>query len=92
MVRLKKDKVLKQAETLVMKDREKEHGDFQLTHWRAAMLWSVYLEKQITADEVAVCMALMKIVRTINNPEHIDSYADAIAYLAGAAEIATDPD
>ena len=77
---------------LLNKDRQKEHGDFQLTHWRAAMFWSVYLEKQITADEVAVCMALMKIARTINNPEHIDSYIDAVAYLAGAAEIATDPD
>lgn len=77
---------------LLNKDRLKEHGDFELTHWRAAMFWSVYLEKQITADEVAVCMALIKIARTINNPQNIDSYIDAVAYLAGAGEINTEDD
>ena len=71
----------------IVKDRGLVYGSPSVNHLRIAKLWSVYLERAIEPEQVAMCMALVKIARLIESPKHLDSYQDAAAYLAIAAEI-----
>ena len=56
-------------------------------HKRIAELWSAYLGYPIQPNEVAICMALVKISRQAEDAAHLDNYEDAIAYLAIAKTI-----
>ena len=71
----------------IIKNRGLVYGSPSVNHLRIAKLWSVYLERAIEPEQVAMCMAMVKIARLIESPKHVDSYADAAAYLAIAAEI-----
>ncbi len=51
-------------------------------HKRIAELWSAYLGYPIQPNEVAICMALVKISRQAEDAAYLDNYEDAIAYLA----------
>jgi len=51
-------------------------------HKRIAELWSAYLGYPIQPNEVAICMALVKISRQVEDPAYLDNYEDAIAYLS----------
>lgn len=55
---------------------------------RIAGLWSIYLNQDITSDQVARCFALTKIARSIESADHLDNDLDAICYLAIAGELA----
>ena len=54
---------------------------------RIADLWSVYLEKEISPSQVALCLCLVKIARLIETPDHLDSIIDLAAYTAIYGEI-----
>ena len=56
-------------------------------HKRIAELWSAYLGYPIQPNEVAICMALVKISRQAEDAAHLDNYEDAIAYLAIAKSV-----
>jgi hypothetical protein len=56
-------------------------------HKRIAELWSAYLGYPIQPNEVAICMALVKISRQAEDAAYLDNYEDAIAYLAIAKSI-----
>lgn len=90
MARLKKEKILAHAEMLLNQDRLKEHGNFNDNHWRASILWSTILGVKISPREVALCLALMKISRSVANKDNMDNYIDAVAYIAGAGELSND--
>ena len=51
-------------------------------HKRIAELWSAYLGYPIQPNEVAICMALVKIARLSETPSHEDSLKDLLAYCA----------
>jgi hypothetical protein len=36
----------------------------------------------ITANQVAMCMAMVKISRSVESPQYQDNYADALGYIA----------
>ena len=57
------------------------------THTRIAELWRAYLGYPIQPNEVAICMALVKISRQAEDAAHLDNYEDAIAYLAIAKSV-----
>jgi hypothetical protein len=44
----------------------------------------------LTARDVALVLVAVKLSRIAQSPEYLDSYADAINYLAFAGEFATD--
>lgn len=71
----------------IVRDRGLVYGSPADNHLRIAKLWSVYLERAIEPEQVAMCMALVKVARLIESPKHLDSYQDAAAYLCIAAEI-----
>ena len=56
-------------------------------HKRSAELWSAYLGYPIQPNEVAICMALVKISRQAEDVSKLDNYEDCIAYLAIAKSI-----
>ena len=84
---MKSGKILDEAKRLTATDRQDIYGDPYINHKRIADLWSVYLEKEISPSQVALCLCLVKIARLIETPDHEDSFIDLAAYAAIAGEI-----
>ena len=78
--------LLKEATKLIGGDRQTDYGDKLKNHQNIADFWSVFLKKKITAHDVAICMALVKVARLMNQHKK-DSYIDMAAYAAIAGEI-----
>ena len=75
------------AAGLVSGDRARQHGDALTSHTKIAGLWSAFLGAPITAHDVALMMALLKIARTKSGSFNLDDYVDAAGYAAIAAEV-----
>jgi hypothetical protein len=73
-------RILDDAFKLINGDRQSSYGSPKECHDRVAILWSVYLKKQITAADVCMLMALLKIGREVNKPNR-DNALDACGYL-----------
>ena len=84
-----KTKILQLATELVDGDRDRVYGDPRSNHERIAAIWSVLLDTPVNAQQVAMCMAAVKMSRLVQTPNHLDSYVDAAAYMAIAGELAT---
>lgn len=80
--------ILAAAAQLVDVDRMAQWGDPVDSHERIAAMWTATLGQPISARQVALCMAQLKISRALQNPTDPDSYADAAAYIAIAAQCA----
>ena len=78
--------ILNTADELINGDREAHYGTPQENFARIAQGWSVLLEADVTPEQVALCMAWLKMARLVNGP-HEDSYVDAAAYMALAGEL-----
>ena len=79
-------KTLEAASALINGDREKDYGTPQENFSSIAVGWSEILGVDVSAEQVALCMAWLKIARLRNGP-HMDSYIDAAGYMALAAEL-----
>ena len=66
--------------------QSKNYGDKIQNHCNIAKLWTAYLDKEITAHDAAVMMALLKVARTKFGQPTSDTYVDAAAYMAIAGE------
>lgn len=87
--RTERGKVLEEANRLIHGDRQKAYGPPEINFGRIARGWEVILGSDVTAEQVALCMAWLKIARLCEGP-HRDSYVDGAAYLALAAELGLD--
>ena len=74
------DTLLTEAYNLVTGDRQKDYDHPARNFDRIARLWSVALDKDITPEDVAVCMVLVKIAREVHAPKR-DNRVDAVGYL-----------
>ena len=85
------DDLLAEASCLIHGDRQNQYGDIDESWERIGKLWSslLDLDEPISPQTVGLMLALMKISRIAVSPKHTDSYIDALAYIAGAGEIAT---
>ena len=81
--------ILQIASNLVNGDRQNQHGDKVTNHNNIARLWSAYLDKNITANDVALMMTLLKVARTKCGSHNIDNYIDGAGYMGVAGEIIT---
>lgn len=87
-----KSNVLEIADSLIHGDRAEDYGVARENFAAVAALWRVYLLRRgvITVDtpnvlspeDVCMMLALLKIARLGNSPNHTDSLVDAIGYLA----------
>lgn len=61
------ENILQEADKLTSQDRRREYGPASEEFERAAAMWSTLLKKKlkepITADEYAMCMVLVKVIR-----------------------------
>lgn len=82
--------ILSAAEECVCTSRQEEYGPIENNFSLIARLWREYLDtdKPITAHDVAMMMALLKIARIATGTFKEDSYVDACGYLSCAGEIA----
>ncbi len=76
------------AKAYITKDRQADHGDAEDNFSRIAQYWSVHLGVPVKAHDVAVMMALLKVARIKQNPNHIDNWVDGAGYFACGGEIA----
>lgn len=85
-----RQRVLKEAEKCVCGNREQDYGGPEDNFRKIGDLWSIYLDCNVKIDayDVAAMMALLKISRLSNNPEHMDSWVDLAGYAACGGEIA----
>lgn len=74
------------ASRLVFDDRNHQYGHPLDNLDRAARIWSVILDADVTAEQVALCMVGMKMAREINKPK-LDNTTDGIGYWLTLAEI-----
>jgi len=74
--------ILDEANSIIYGDREKTYGNPAKNLNNIANFWSVYLDVEISAQDVAQMMVLLKLARLINTPNHRDSLVDAVGYLA----------
>lgn len=88
----KAEHICSKAAQLVGGDRAKTHGDKIENHQNIAALWNAYLgwgiETPLTAQNVAMMMALVKVARTKLGSHNPDDYVDLAGYAGVAGEIA----
>lgn len=83
--------VLEEASTIVFGDRQDDYGDTARSFLRIARLWSVVLEHEVSAEDVALCLIQLKVARSVNQ-HHADGAGeglikrDSIVDIAGYAQ------
>lgn len=83
-------RVLREAEKCVCGQREQDYGTPEDSFQKIGTFWTVYLNYavKIDAEDVAAMMALLKIARISENPQHMDNWVDGCGYFACGGEIA----
>ena len=90
---MNKEEILMKAADLVGNSRQDSHGDTFKNHAQIAEFWNIYLDDKlkpmasITADEVAMMLALLKVSRSQMGKQNMDDYVDGAAYMAIAGEL-----
>ncbi|AMS01521.1 hypothetical protein PBI_POTTER_58 [Mycobacterium phage Potter] len=67
--------------------RQASYGDAADNFGVTASMWSAILGTEVTAEQVALCLATLKIARLRETPDHHDSWVDAVAYIALGAGV-----
>ena len=80
--------ILEQADKCVNTDRNNEYGHPENNFALIAGLWSVYLGTEVTAKDVGLMMALLKVARAVVS-DKADNFVDLAGYAACVGEIAT---
>lgn len=72
-----------------IQDRGMDYGHPSDNMSRTARLWSAFLEMPVTDYQVATCMVLVKLARSMESAK-VDTYIDAAAYIAIAGQLHTE--
>jgi len=72
----------------IIQDRQSSYGDPTDNMSRTASLWGAYLEMPIHPHQVAMCMALVKVARSMETGK-VDNFIDGAAYFAISGELQT---
>lgn len=82
--------ILNRANKVIHGERQDMYGKPESNLGFIADLWTIYLAKLITAEDVALMMGLFKIARCKTGVGTEDSFVDACGYLALAGEMASE--
>lgn len=83
------ESILQEAERIVNGPRQADYGH-PIDNWtRTARMWSAYLGVEVTAEQAAMCMVLVKVARQANRPQR-DNLTDAAGYCAVVELIQTE--
>jgi hypothetical protein len=72
-----------------IQDRGMDYGHPTDTMSRTSRLWAAYLEMPISDYQVAMCLALVKIARSMETSK-VDNYIDGAAYFAISGQLRTE--
>jgi hypothetical protein len=72
-----------------IQDRGMDYGHPTDNMQRTARLWSAYLELPISDFQVAMCLAMVKIGRSMESAK-VDNYIDGAAYFALSGQLRTE--
>ena len=82
MFKSEKPSVLEEASFLIDEKRRTQYGPAWVNFDRIAKLWSAYLGREVSMDDVCFMMALLKFARHADSPTmKRDNVVDAIGYL-----------
>lgn len=89
---------LKAAESAVNGERDEKYGKPESNFGTIAILWTTYFDrvskgrpyKIFESCDVAAMLALVKIARLSQTPDHADSWVDLAGYAACGAEVSDD--
>jgi hypothetical protein len=73
----------------IIQDRGMDYGHPTDNMSRTARLWSAYLEMPIEDYQVAMCLALVKVARSMESGK-VDNYIDGAAYFAISGQLRTE--
>jgi hypothetical protein len=76
----------------IIQNRGAVYGHPRINQNRIAVLFSSLFEQTVTDSQAALAMVEVKLSRIQETPSHVDSYIDAIAYLAIALQLQTEED
>jgi len=79
-------RLLKEAEK-VLGNRGKYYGSPHHLFENVAKRWSLTLGKDVSVEQVVMCMIDLKLARLNNSPAHSDSMIDVAGYAAILSEI-----
>ena len=71
---------------VIIQDRGLDYGHPTDNMSRTASLWSAYLEVPLRPDQVAMCLALVKVARSMETGK-VDNYIDGAAYFAISGQL-----
>ena len=73
----------------IIQDRGMDYGHPTDNMSKTASLWSAYLEVPIEPYQVAMCLSLVKVARTMEGGK-VDNYIDGAAYFAISGQLRND--
>lgn len=79
--------LLDEAAELISGQREEDYGHPRENFTRIAALWSQVFDLEVTPEQVALCMILLKVSRLIKSPDAWDSWVDAAGYAGLGGEL-----
>lgn len=87
----KRAQILREAESMVLGDRQDDYGTPENNFERIANLWNSYLDTRLDgrlgAVDIAAMMALLKIARIASGHGKRDNWVDLAGYAACGGEI-----
>ena len=82
---------LLQRSLQVFEERRANYGLAKHHFREVARRWSLILNRQITPQQVVMCLVELKLARLKENPAHLDSIIDIAGYAAVLAEVIPEP-
>lgn len=79
--------ILNAAEKCVCGDRDEQYGSPEDSFGVVARLWSVYLDRDLDAKDVAALMSLFKVARIKTGANKADNWIDLAGYAACGGEL-----
>jgi len=73
----------------VIQDRGMDYGHPTDNMSRTASLWAAYLEVPVDPHQVAMCLALVKVARSMESPKP-DNFIDGCSYFAISGQLHTE--
>jgi len=84
-----RDHILNTAKRIISGDRQQSYGDARTDFTRTGQMWAAVFGHEVTPEQVALCMLLLKVGRLCHTPSHLDSWVDICGYAALGGEIGT---
>lgn len=84
---INRSEILQYSGDAINGSRRRNYGKPENSFEEIAIMWSVIFRVDISAQQVALAMNALKIVRANTNPLHLDNYVDMAGYAAIAGEL-----